>query len=427
MKYFTTPITQHEVDEAAMYHEFHGTSFDKAGWDYIVQELGGNLPVEIRAVKEGTVVPTGNVLFTIESTDERVYWVVSWLETVLMTVWYMSNVSTRSYYVRQLLTKYAETTQDNPFVDYQYHNFGARGSTNPEAAQEGGVAHLMAGFMGSDNFATFQAVQNYYPVKDLTSIMHSINATEHSSTTAWGRDQEMDMIMNHLEINKGKDIIAAVCDSYDYFKCTREICDQNGMFQKKINSDEYPVFVMRPDSGNPKEIISWTLDMMEEENVPFTVNDKGYKVFNKMRIIWGDGINEISMEVMLDILLLRGYSSENIAFGSGGWLMQQHDRDTQGWAVKCSEITLKYDGAPSYPAPYKRTREVYKDPITAPNKKSKKGKVTLWYNHATDEYFTDSINFKTNDFPVTDMLNTVYKNGKMTRVWSLADIREQSK
>lgn len=301
------------------------------------------------------------------------------------------------------------TNQEN-WVNYACHNFGARGSTNPEAVIDGGIAHLISGFMGSDNFSAMRGAKMYYNVEDVASIMHSINATEHSSTTAWTRDNEMRMIMNHLENNKGKPIIASVMDSYDYFKAVRTVCKEGGEFQEKINQDEYPVFVMRPDSGDPKEILNGTLDIMEDENVPFGRNKKGYKVFNKMRIIWGDGINMESMRVMLDIMIQRGYSTENIAFGSGGWLMQQHDRDTQGWAVKCSSIVVDDTQV-----------DVYKDPITAPNKKSKKGEITLYFNKETKTYFTDKVDI---DFETSyEVLEVIYENGKMVKEYTLAEAR----
>ena len=111
-KYFIKPIEQWEVDEAYMYAQAHGVYFDVKGWDYIVQTLGGNLPVTIKAVAEGSVIPVKNALFTIKSTDKKVFWVASWLETVLMTVWYPCNVATRSYYVREMLKEYAEKTMD---------------------------------------------------------------------------------------------------------------------------------------------------------------------------------------------------------------------------------------------------------------------------------------------------------------------------
>jgi nicotinamide phosphoribosyltransferase len=177
--------------------------------------------------------------------------------------------------------------------------------------------------------------------------------------------------MNFLEKNKGKNLIACVGDSYDIFNFTDFIT--KGEFKNKIENEDYPTFVIRPDSGDAVDVINTMLNIMEKNNVAFDVNDKGYKIFKKYRIIWGDGINMDTMRNILTTVTLRGYSTQNIAFGSGGWLMQQHDRDTLGFAIKCSEITFK-DGS---------TRDIFKDPITAPGKKSKKGKVTTYKNFET--------------------------------------------
>jgi len=443
-RYFSEPIEMREVIEAKNYAEWHGIPFELKGWTYIVEELGGMLPIRIKAVPEGSVMPTRVPLMTIESTDEYVPWVVSWLETTILKVWYTSNIATRSYFVKKMLTEYAEQTMDVPFVDYQYHNFGYRGSSTEEAGFIGGVAHLTQ-FMGTDNFNSMRAAKQFYFPNTIdttwdelmeikknffTRIGHSIPATEHSSTTSWGKDAEFDMIMNHIEQNKGVPLIAAVMDSYNYFEAVDTITGTE-RFRTKIDSDEYPIFVIRPDSGNPKEIIPKTIDIMEENGVPFTVNNKGFKVWNKFRIIWGDGITMESMKDMLDIMISRGYSTENIAFGSGGWLMQQHDRDTQGWAVKCSSITLdegspidNEDGTTTW-EPFYVDRDVFKDPITAPGKVSKKGKITTYFNRATEEYESGTIGQSSMGYP--DIMETVYENGVMVKEYSLEEVRENSK
>jgi nicotinamide phosphoribosyltransferase len=426
-EYLSKPITLNDIYEAKDFAEAHGIPFNLDGWVYIKNKHNGFLPVEIRAVQEGLVVPTGNALFTIESTDPKVPWVAGFLETLLMKVWYPSNIATRSYYVKQMIAKYyKETVQDDSQegIEFAFHNFGDRGSSSVESAGIGGVAHLTQ-FLGTDNFDSLRYAKKYYN-EDIAGF--SIQATEHSSSTAWGKEYELDMIMNHIETNKNSNIVAAVCDSYDYLKTVRAVT--SGEFKEKIESDEYPVFVIRPDSGDPIEMVQSTLKIMEENKVHFTINDKGYKVFSNYSIIWGDGIDMKVMEELLILLKNEGYAASNIAFGSGGWLMQQHDRDSQGWAVKCSSITVEYDDPitkDGVAGVIYEERDVFKDPITAPNKKSKKGKLTLWYNHTEDKYFTDSVDFKTSEFPVTDMLNTVYKNGTSYKDISLEKVRENSK
>jgi nicotinamide phosphoribosyltransferase len=415
-KYFSNPITQEEVQEAKEFAQAHGIPFNEEGWLYIVNELDGRLPVRIKAVPEGKVMPVKVPLFTVESTDEKVYWVVSFLETILMKVWYTSNVATRSYFVKQMLMEFADATQDAPFTAYQYHNFGDRGSSSVEAAAIGGMAHLTQ-FMGTDNFNSLTYVEGYYNTSDISTIGHSIPATEHSTVTSWGKENEMDMIMNHIENNKGAPIIACVMDSYDYFKAVDTVTGAQ-KFREKIDSDEYPIFVIRPDSGDPAEIIPKTIDIMEKNGVSFSINNKGYKVWDKFRIIWGDGITMESMRTMLEIMVDRGYSSENIAFGSGGWLMQQHDRDTQGWAVKCSNITLRDDEG-DY------DMDVFKDPITAPGKVSKKGKVSTFKDKVTGRIFVSQVGDDSCESCV-DMLETVYENGKMVKEYSMAEVRSNS-
>jgi len=319
-------------------------------------------------------------------------------------------------------------------VKLGFANFGDRGSSSIESAGIGGMAHLTQ-FLGTDNFQAIKYTDIFYGADSgstekkiypesldesikrrkefLASIGISIPATEHSTTTSWGKDSEFDMIENHIRNNKGAYIIAGVMDSYDYLKAV-DVVTGTERFRSLIDSPEYPIFVLRPDSGDPIEMITATIDIMEENGVPFTKNNKGYKVWDKYRIIWGDGITMDNMKDMLDLMESRGYSSENIAFGSGGWLMQQHDRDTLGFAVKCSSITV--DG---------KEREVFKDPITAPNKKSKKGRITTYYNPATKTYFTDKVG---EDFEgAYDILETVFENGVITKTYNINDVRENSK
>ncbi len=415
-KYLSRPVIQYEVDEAYKYSKAHGIPFDKKGWDYIVQELGGKIPVEIRAVKEGTIVPIKNVLFTIESTDKKVFWIASWMETMLMKVWYPCNIATRTLGIRKMLLSYAEKSSDNPFIDYSLHNFGDRGSSSVESAAIGGMAELIS-FRGTDNFNSIRYVDIFYKTT-MENIGHSIPALEHSTVTSWGKNREFEMFLNFMEKNKKTPIVAFVMDSYDYFKAVEKVTSED-RFVKKINSDEYPIFVIRPDSGDPKDIIPKTLDIMEKNKVSYIVNKKGFKVWNKMRLIWGDGITEDAMEYMCEIMISRGYSTENIAFGMGGALMQgnenvSNNRDTQGFAIKNSSIT--YENGDK--------RDVYKDPITAPEKKSKKGELTLWFNKETQKYITAPKNFDSaKEYGFSDALHTVFRNGEVIKEWTFDEVR----
>ena len=97
------------------------------------------------------------------------------------------------------------------------------------------------------------------------------------------------------------------------------------------------------------------------------MNEKGYTVLDPhVRLIWGDGIDYQALCTICATLKANGWSLDNIAFGSGGGLLQKLNRDTQKCAFKCSSITV---GG--------QDRDVFKDPVTDPGKASKRGRLAL--------------------------------------------------
>src|ERR1700677_317826 len=89
-------VTNTEIEEAETLFTKHlgdKNLFNRAGWERIRQKHTGHLPVSIKAVPEGTVVPRGNVLMTIENTDPECYWLPNYLETALVQVWYGSTIA----------------------------------------------------------------------------------------------------------------------------------------------------------------------------------------------------------------------------------------------------------------------------------------------------------------------------------------------
>ena len=427
-QYLQTPITMEMVDEAYERAKLHGIPFNYSDWSYIASL--GYIPVKIKAVPEGTMIPTGLPLFSIESTDDNVPWIVGHLETLLMKVWYPSNIATRSYYIKKMLMRFAEKTQVEPSVHFQLHNFGDRGASSVESAGIGGLAHLTQ-FSGTDNFNSLNYGKEFYS-EEMPGF--SIVATEHSTVTSWGKDKEFDFYDNYIETFQSQPIVACVMDSYDYLKAVDYVT--KGGFKDKIESDNYPIFVIRPDSGDPVDMINSTLDIMEYNKVKFTVNGLGFKKFNKYGIIWGDGISESVMNSILKVVVSRGYDSSTVAFGMGGALMHgnpstSNNRDTQGWAVKCSNIVVDEgdfvdEGDVHGWEEHLVNRDVFKDPITARSKKSKKGRITTLYNPDKDEYYAGDLNHEVINGHI-DVLKTVYEDGEILKEYSLTDVRENSK
>ncbi len=414
-EYFTAPITEEDVKEAELYTSIHGVPFNTAGFMKIINNYGGYFPITIKSVPEGILVPNKNILFTIELTinDSDLFWLPSWMETFLMKVWYTCTVASRSYDIKSNIIEMAKITDETPFVDYSFLNFGDRGCTSVEAANLGGFAHLTC-FRGTDNFGSIKYTKEFYNVaiEEINTIGHSAIASEHSSVTAWGRNNEREMVLTYLNNNKNQNLIACVGDSYDIFKFTEMVT--SGEFKEKIESDNYPTFVIRPDSGYPVDIINQILNIMEKNNVTYTLNSKGYKIFNKYRILWSDGVTKQNIKDVLSSAILRKYSTQNFVFGMGSDLVQNLNRDTSGFAIKCSELTFE-DGT---------EMDVFKDPITDPGKKSKRGKVTTYFNKKTGEFFTDIIG-KENEY-IINIVQPVFENGKLIKEYTLTQVRENA-
>lgn len=183
-EYLLRPVTWDDINEAEAIITAHGEPFYREGWEHILRQHGGYLPVRIRAVPEGTRVPIKNVLLTIENTDPRCWWLTTFLETSLLrAVWYPTTVATNSYESRKIILEYLERTGDPGLIDFKLHDFGARGVSSEESAGLGGAAHLV-NFQGTDTVSALVAARRYYGA-DLAGF--SIPASEHSIATSFGR------------------------------------------------------------------------------------------------------------------------------------------------------------------------------------------------------------------------------------------------
>lgn len=381
-KYLSYPIAEGDIEEAERLAESHGVAFNEDGWFYILEKHQGFLPIIIKSLPEGTLAKPNQVLMTIENTDPNCAWLVGYLETLLLKVWYPCTIASKSYAVKQMLLKYWERTADSVAgVDFAFHNFGDRGSSSVESAAIGGVAHLTQ-FKGTDNFNCLKHSNKYYNDKYQG---FSIPASEHSTVTSWGIEGEFAFYENYLETFKSSPIIACVMDSYDIYKAVDFVT--SGKMKEKIESNDYPVFVIRPDSGDMEEVIGKIINIMLKNKVSYKINLKGFIVFNKYRIIWGDGITPTAIDDFLSIVTNEfnlpypyKFSAENFAFGSGGDLMQNVNRDTCKFAMKVSAICVNGEW-----------RNVYKDPITDQGKKSLSGRqdnndlITVFENGAVFE------------------------------------------
>ena len=402
-------VTAEKIDEAEAFFDQHmgPGMFYREGWEHILTKHDGKLPILIKAVPEGTVVDTKNVLMTIENTDPECFWLTNYLETLLVQVWYPITVATQSYYCKELINAYLEETGDPAGLPFKLHDFGFRGVSSVESAGIGAASHLV-NFMGTDTLAGISLLQKYYSAEEMPGF--SIPASEHSTITSWGREGELAAMENMLD-QYPTGLVACVSDSFDIFKACSEYWGE-ALKEKVLSRDG--TLVVRPDSGEPVEVVLKCLDILGDK-FGFEVNDKGYKVLPpQIRMIQGDGVDLQMIEKILSAMRIKRWSADNIAFGSGGALLQKLNRDTQKFAFKCSSVVV--DG---------EERDVYKDPATAAFKKSKKGRMKLVEIKGWDDYNRKYETVGLDD-PRKDSMVTVFENGKITWMYSINEVRRTS-
>jgi nicotinamide phosphoribosyltransferase len=406
-EYLTRRITTEDIAEAKALFTAHGEPFNEAGWHYIVKEYAGRIPVTIRAVPEGSVVPVLNALVTVEATDSHCFWIASYIETLLLRVWYPTTVATISWHIKQLIRHYLEETCDDPAAQlpFKLHDFGARGVSSYESAAIGGLAHLV-NFKGTDTVAALLAGRKYYrePMAGF-----SIPAAEHSTITSWGRAGEEAAYRNMIRAyGKPGAVFACVSDSYDVFAAIEKMW--GGSLKQQV-IDSGATLVIRPDSGNPADVVEKCAYLLDNA-FGSTLNRRGFKVLQHVRLIQGDGVNQSSIGEILARLKNAGFSAENIAFGMGGALLQQMNRDTQKFAMKCSAARING-----------RWTAVFKDPITDPGKVSKQGRLDL-EKDAAGQFVTRAME-GAGMSPVSELVE-VFRNGELVKEWTLAEVRARS-
>lgn len=412
-------VTQADIDQAERYLKFHGVPFNLEGWQYIVDKYDGCLPVEIEAVPEGTYLENKNVLLQIRNTDPKCFWLTSYLETMILRgVWYPTTVATQSKEIKNLITEYLTETADNlDGLAFKLHDFGYRGVSAKEAGRIGGLAHLV-NFMGSDTLGALEYAEYFYNtmIDENQTIAFSIPASEHSTMTTYGREGEVEAfrnMINSFKMNGGtapRPLFACVSDSYNIFDACEKIW--GGALRQDI-IDSGSILVVRPDSGEPVSTVTRVVEILAEK-FGTTVNSKGYKMLNNVRVIQGDGVNIDSIKAILDSLKAKGYSADNMAFGMGGALLQNVNRDTLGFSMKCNEATIDEE-----------TVDVFKQPVGCDWKISKKGRLALLENNGV--YTTQQVSLlKKGSHGLQNQLRTVFRNGELLVDEDFATIRARS-
>ncbi|WGL32608.1 nicotinamide phosphoribosyltransferase [Salmonella phage Arash] len=417
-EFMTRPLTQRHIDDQARFNAKYGAPFNKAGYERIVNEFGGRWPVEIKALPEGCIVPPGVPMTYIEETHPDFAWIISPFETAMLRgVWYMTTVGAVSLAVQKTIRKYLEASSDlspeeiEETMKLMLNDFGARGATGHEGAMLGDMAHLLTGQLGTDTVEGVDGLRIYYHHEHGAGGM-TIPASEHSTATSFGLDPEQEIAFNNHMIEQFGDgfIFASVIDSAD---AHRNVRDHWGTANLDRVLAMKARLVLRPDSGVPEEESVAVLELMWER-FGGHVNSKGKRVLNpKVRMIYGDGINEESIERICHAVVTAGFSLENMCFGMGGALLQDVVRDTERYAMKACEIGDENG-----------VRPIGKKPKTDPTKSSKFGRRWV-YLVDDEEKGQDTI--LVSEKPIDDipeLMSVRYRNGLLLEDYTCDMVRE---
>ncbi len=412
-EYFMRVPTMEEIDIAELnaLHTFgYKEYFSREIWEK-VHKLG-YMPVKIRAVKEGTILPENNVCYTIESTEEFFAPMLSHFEDALMWSWYTSAVATRAYNLYKGIKVEMDRTSDvGEFVmPFAVNDFGLRGAMGAEqGAIMGGMSHLVV-FDGTDNLPAIEGIRQYY---GSAGIGKSVWATEHSVATSYGPGQgEYDYLNAQLDRAPDDATISIVIDSYDADNFIKKVV--LSCKDKIVNRSGRTVF--RPDSGDALTNLVKYTDMLGHI-FGYSMNNKDFKVLNSnVGLIQGDGMDEVSIPNIYRDFTQTGWAADNFITGSGGGLLVIGlSRDTQRWAIKASYAIV--NGVEI---------DIRKVPATDMTKASKCGQLKL---HRTGGKFMTFESSTCGDMfsTYTDELETVFENGKLLRDTSFEEVRQTFK
>jgi nicotinamide phosphoribosyltransferase len=324
------------------------------GTDHIAElhDLG-YMPLHVKALPEGSRVNIGVPFLTAQNTHNDFKWLAPWLTNYVETaksseLWKAINVATIAYEFRRLLDHYAEITGSNPqFVDFQGHDFSARGVGGIHDAAAHQIGHLFS-FKGTDTILSIDYLEDYYDCGS-EFIGGSVPATEHSVTCLGGRENEVETIRRIISKVYPSGVISVVSDTWNYWDTLTVTAPKlkEAILSRKPNGLGLAKVVFRPDSGDPEKIICGDADAepgsreykgsleLLWEVFGGTVNEKGFKVLNpRVGLIYGDSITLPRARAILEHMRQLGWASENIVFGIGSYTYQYHTRDTFGIAYK---------------------------------------------------------------------------------------------
>lgn len=423
MEYFQENFFDLPEDEmVSLYTDSMDIQIGKDNYDLdnIVQlHRLGYLPLEIKALSEGTLVPTGVPCIEITNTNDDFAWLVQWIECILQVeLWKTCCHATIGHMYREIADYWYDKTTDGLSGDMACADFGMRGMSCMDESVRCSAAWLLS-FNKTSTIPAINYIDKYYNADcKKNGIGLGAVSTEHSVMGAnFSIDgDEITFVKRLLTELYPNTSFSMVSDTYDYWnminnilpQCKEEILNHNGKL------------LVRPDSGDIVEISVKTVERLWDI-FGGSINSKGYKVLNPhIGIIYGDGCTLSNVETIWKELEKRGFAANNIAYGVGAFcftaIMENGKmivvtRDTFGIAMKATYGVI--DG---------KKLMIFKDPKTDTShlKKSHKGCCKVYYEDGELKCQDQLLEISDDS-----LLTTVFKNGELIREDSFIDIRNR--
>ncbi len=419
-----------------------GTDYDVSHFEAL-HDLG-YLPINVKAIEEGTLVPIKVPVLTIYNTHPDFYWVTNYLETIISNLlWKPMTSATIAHTYRKVLTKWQEKTDAERgwFIDWQGHDFSMRGMDSVDAVISSGLGHLTS-FSGTDSLPTLYGARKYYG--ETGFVGGSVNATEHSVMCAGGSDDEVGTFRRLIETYP-TGILSIVSDTWDLWK----VCTEHIVTLKEEILARDGKLVIRPDSGDPVDILCGLAntgraakgDSHDSANAAYkgviellwdvfggTINEQGYKVLDShIGAIYGDSITIDRADEICRRLEAKGFASTNVVLGIGSFTYQFNTRDTFGFAMKATYVELEEEflATPESVEWGVRTirRNIFKDPITDDGtKKSATGLLAVYDNYEGGLTLKDKVNWESEE---SGLLQIIYNDGDFYNTTTLTEIRKR--
>lgn len=396
----------------------------------------GYLPLEIKALDEGTRVPYGVPVLTVENTVMGFGWFAEYVEDVISAVlWKMSTSATTADWYKRVMLQYAGWTgADKFFTNFQGHDFSLRGMSGIEDGAQSGAAHLLS-FLGSDNVPGMELLRKYY-TRPNQNVMYgcSVDATEHSVATANILSDPVFLVNGNLrgaETNYIKrmitevvpsGIVSIVADSFDFWA----VITEDMPYLKNLILARDGKVVVRPDSGDPVKIICGDPDADTEwerkgaveclwDIFSGTINERRFKVLDShIGLIYGDSISPTRLINILAGLEKKGFASSSVVFGIGSYTYNYVTRDTHGWAVKATACIIN-----------NREIELYKDPKTDSKKRSARGYLAVVMGDNGKLELVSGLTSEEEIHIRDNLLKTRFKNGVVYNDTDVEEIRKK--